>query len=106
MNYLNTNLFNALNTKMIQLILFVPLAILFVLNSCDCDCDCECDNPTVSPVEPIVIEPFVNPVEPIVIEPFVNPRFFMFEQNITNVVPENKSIKIKIKNNEFTFVYS
>ena len=30
----------------------------------------------------------------------------MFEQNITNVVPENKSIKIKIKNNEFTFVYS
>lgn len=82
---------------MIQLLLFVPLAILFVLNSCDCDCDCECDNPTVSPVEPIVIEPFEEPV---------NPRFFMFEQNITNVVPENKSIKIKIKNNEFTFVYS
>jgi len=92
---------------MIQLLLFVPLAILFVLNSCDCDCECECDNPTVSPVEHIVIEPFEEPVnQNFVIEPFVNPRFFMFEQNITNVVPENKSIKIKIKNNEFTFVYS
>ena len=102
MNYINTNLFNALNTKMIQLLLFVPLAILFVLNSCDCDCDCECDNPTVSPVEPIVIEPFEEPV----VQSIINPRFFMFEQNITNVVPENKSIKIKIKNNEFTFVYS